>query len=106
MTPDHPGNSAAPTMVSAPAGDRLPSRSAPFLAAVDAHMFDLVAAARQPMRDIATAAIASGGKRLRPQLVWCTEPRDADMLERWQRSAVNVAAAIELIHTATLVHDD
>ena len=96
-----------PTVMPSLTGDRTsPSRSDEFLAAVDAHMLELVGVARQPMRDIATAAIASGGKRLRPQLVWCTEPRNADLRARWELGAVNVAAAIELIHTATLVHDD
>src|SRR4051812_2387109 len=93
----------SPTAGSPPplTGDRTsPPSSEQFLAAVEAQMFDLVSVARQPMRDIATAAIASGGKRLRPQLVWCTEPRRADLRASWFDGAVNVAAAIELIHTA------
>jgi geranylgeranyl pyrophosphate synthase len=48
----------------------------------------------------ATATLAAGGKRLRPMLVLlCAGPeRCAD--------AVPAAAAIELVHMATLVHDD
>jgi geranylgeranyl pyrophosphate synthase len=50
----------------------------------------------------ATATIAAGGKRLRPLLVILAagiEPEPADGL-------VRAAAAVELVHSATLVHDD
>ena len=50
----------------------------------------------------AGATIAAGGKRLRPLLVFVAagpEPRDADAVLR-------AAVAVELIHSATLVHDD
>ena len=50
----------------------------------------------------AGATIAAGGKRLRPLLVLVAagaEPEDADGL-------VRAAAAVELVHAATLVHDD
>jgi len=50
----------------------------------------------------AAATIAAGGKRLRPLLVLLaagSEPRDA-------RELVACAAAVELVHSATLVHDD
>ena len=48
----------------------------------------------------ATATLAAGGKRLRPLLVLlCAGPEGAD-------AAVPAATAIELIHMATLVHDD
>jgi geranylgeranyl pyrophosphate synthase len=53
----------------------------------------------------ATATIAAGGKRLRPLLVFLAagaqEP-PAGAMERLVRSA----AAVELIHSASLVHDD
>jgi geranylgeranyl pyrophosphate synthase len=48
----------------------------------------------------ATATLAAGGKRLRPLLVLlCAGPDGAD-------AAVPAATAIELVHMATLVHDD
>jgi geranylgeranyl pyrophosphate synthase len=50
----------------------------------------------------ASATIAAGGKRLRPLLVLVAAgpaPRDPDGL-------VSAAAAVELIHAASLVHDD
>jgi geranylgeranyl pyrophosphate synthase len=48
----------------------------------------------------ATATLAAGGKRLRPLLVLlCAGPDGAE-------AAVPAATAIELVHMATLVHDD
>jgi geranylgeranyl pyrophosphate synthase len=48
----------------------------------------------------ATATLAAGGKRLRPMLVLlCAGPNAGE-------PEVRAAAAIELIHMATLVHDD
>jgi geranylgeranyl pyrophosphate synthase len=48
----------------------------------------------------ATAALAAGGKRMRPLLVLlCAGPGGGE-------GAVRAAAAIELVHMATLVHDD
>jgi geranylgeranyl pyrophosphate synthase len=48
----------------------------------------------------AAGTLAAGGKRLRPMLVFlCAGERDGDPL-------VSAAAAVELLHMATLVHDD
>jgi len=48
----------------------------------------------------ATATLAAGGKRLRPMLVLlCAGPEAGEV-------TVRAAAAIELVHMATLVHDD
>jgi len=48
----------------------------------------------------ASATLAAGGKRLRPMLVLlCAGPERSE-------EAVRAAAAIELVHMATLVHDD
>ena len=52
------------------------------------------------LREDAKATLDAGGKRLRPMLVLlCAGPRR-------DGEAVRAAAAIELIHMATLVHDD
>ena len=48
----------------------------------------------------ATATLSAGGKRLRPMLVFLCANGDGD--ER----LVAAAAAVELLHMATLVHDD
>ncbi len=46
--------------------------------------------------------LASGGKRIRPRLVLLT----GNMLGADPERLVTLAAAIEMLHTATLVHDD
>jgi geranylgeranyl pyrophosphate synthase len=46
--------------------------------------------------------LSAGGKRVRPMLVFCASARRDD--ER--ASLVSAAAAVELVHMATLVHDD
>jgi geranylgeranyl pyrophosphate synthase len=46
--------------------------------------------------------VASGGKRLRPRLTLLT----GNMLGADPESLLRLAAAIEMLHTATLVHDD
>jgi len=48
--------------------------------------------------DVGAEALAAGGKRLRPLLVFLTAPEGAERLA--------AGAAVELVHTATLVHDD
>jgi len=57
-----------------------------------------------PLQQFGEATIAAGGKRLRPLLLLlCAGPPQNDH----QRAAmVRAGAAIELIHSATLVHDD
>jgi len=50
----------------------------------------------------AAETLAAGGKRVRPLLVFCSAPRDF----RAHESLVSAAAAVELVHMATLVHDD
>ena len=47
---------------------------------------------------VGAEALAAGGKRLRPLLVFLTASKDTDPLP--------AGAAVELVHTATLVHDD
>ena len=46
--------------------------------------------------------LASGGKRIRPTLTLLT----ARLLGTDEDKAIGLAAAIEMLHTATLVHDD
>jgi octaprenyl-diphosphate synthase len=50
------------------------------------------------VNEVGTAALDAGGKRLRPLLVFLSSGYD----ER----AVTAGVAVELVHTATLVHDD
>lgn len=54
----------------------------------------------EPLGSDAAATLEAGGKRLRPMLVLlCAGPSGGE-------GAVRAAAAIELVHMATLVHDD
>jgi len=50
----------------------------------------------------ATDTLAAGGKRLRPLLVFCAAPKP----EEHRDALIAAASAVELIHMATLVHDD
>ncbi len=54
------------------------------------------------INQIAEYIISNGGKRLRPILMLLI----SDALQYKGQQAINLAAVIELIHTATLLHDD
>jgi len=57
----------------------------------------------EPMvRDVSTYVLGSGGKRLRPALVLLV----SRMLGYTGERDVRYAAVVEMIHTATLIHDD
>ena len=72
------------------------------------HLEEVTAEAGVPLASHANATILAGGKRLRPMLVVLASesaggpPDSADGEERLVRAAV----AVELVHSATLVHDD
>jgi len=59
--------------------------------------------ARGPLAEHARATIAAGGKRLRPMLVFLAAGEEAPGDDA---GLVRAAAAVELVHSATLVHDD
>jgi geranylgeranyl pyrophosphate synthase len=74
----------------------LPAR----LGEVEDRLRDASAGHGEDLTADATATLAAGGKRLRPLLVLlCAGPDGAE-------AAVPPATAIELVHMATLVHDD
>jgi geranylgeranyl pyrophosphate synthase len=84
------------TAVTELAGAWLPAR----LAEVETRLTELVAAEEPPLAGDATSTLAAGGKRMRPLLVLlCAGPGAGE-------GAIDAAAAIELVHMATLVHDD
>lgn len=72
------------------------------------HLERVTAEAGVPLASLANATVKAGGKRLRPLLVVLAAesaggpPRSTDGEERLVRAAV----AVELVHSATLVHDD
>ena len=57
------------------------------------------------IKEIATYLILSGGKRLRPLLTSCSYHLLDNKLNN-NRNHIGLAAAVEFIHTATLLHDD
>jgi geranylgeranyl pyrophosphate synthase len=84
-----------------------------FLAHVDAHMLELVGSRDGVARTAARHSLVAGGKRLRPLMVCAGTPvaalpvlHDADVGDAHVPAAVRAASAIELVHTASLVHDD
>jgi geranylgeranyl pyrophosphate synthase len=85
-------------------GDRLRAR----MLRTERHLEQVTAQAGAPLAFHANAMIVAGGKRLRPLLVILAaesaggSPRTSDGEERLVRAAV----AVELVHSATLVHDD
>jgi len=54
------------------------------------------------LKDTLKALISSGGKRIRPLIIILI----SKMLNSNSKQIINLATAIELLHTATLVHDD
>lgn len=73
------------------------------LTAVEKKMQKAVGGAYAPLSDALQALIQSGGKRVRPMLTLLSgrfyPPQP-------HRTLISLAAAIESLHTATLVHDD
>jgi geranylgeranyl pyrophosphate synthase len=72
------------------------------LMAVHATMLEVQKRLPDPVAPALAAIINSGGKRLRPALVLLS----ARMFDVDTTSAIPVAAAVEMLHTATLIHDD
>jgi geranylgeranyl pyrophosphate synthase len=74
----------------------LPSR----LGEVEERLREAVGGHGEPLGEDAAATLAAGGKRLRPMLVLLCAG------EAGGAASVRAATAIELVHMATLVHDD
>jgi geranylgeranyl pyrophosphate synthase len=84
------------TVVEREAGAWLPAR----MAAVEGRLVELTTSFGGVLSADAAATLAAGGKRLRPLLVLlCAGPAGGP-------EAIRGATAVELIHMATLVHDD
>src|SRR3989442_7538675 len=73
------------------------------LALVEARIRESIVTEEPLLHDIARYVIESGGKRIRP-MVTLLAFRALGGTEI--RQAVDLAAAVELIHSATLIHDD
>jgi geranylgeranyl pyrophosphate synthase len=74
----------------------------------EAYLEAVTAEAGAPLASHATATVLAGGKRLRPLLVVLAAESaggPGEEPER-ERSLMRAAVAVELVHSATLVHDD
>ncbi len=85
-------------------GERLRER----MARTELHLERVTAEAGAPLAAHANATVAAGGKRLRPLLVvLAAESAGGPPPTPAARSgSVRAAVAVELVHSATLVHDD
>jgi octaprenyl-diphosphate synthase len=74
----------------------------PDLVRVEEELQSYTHASIRPIADIGEHVLMAGGKRIRPALLLLT----AKMLGDISPSMIRLAAVVELIHNATLVHDD
>jgi geranylgeranyl pyrophosphate synthase len=72
------------------------------------HLERVTADAGAPLAEHANATVAAGGKRLRPLLVLLAAQSAGGPAARedGEERLVRAAVAVELVHSATLVHDD
>jgi octaprenyl-diphosphate synthase len=77
-------------------------RIAPALDLVERAMREQLTSASELVDEIGDHVLGSGGKRVRPALVLLS----AELCGYTGPRRVQVAAAVELLHTATLLHDD
>jgi octaprenyl-diphosphate synthase len=82
--------------------DRLSALLSGDMAAADRIIHDRLSSAVSLIPDLARHLIDSGGKRLRPMLTLAA----ARLCDYAGDAHVKLAAAVEFIHTATLLHDD
>jgi geranylgeranyl pyrophosphate synthase len=85
-------------------GDGLSER----MARVELHLEHVTSVADMPLGEYANATIRAGGKRLRPLLVLLAAEAAAGSppAPEVELGLVRAAVAVELVHSATLVHDD
>lgn len=69
---------------------------------VEERLADIVASETHPVLEVYDYALSSGGKRIRPALVLLS----AKSLDYNSSRVKDIACAVELIHTASLIHDD
>ena len=82
--------------------DALLELARPDMARVDATILGRAASHVSMIPDVAQHLIASGGKRLRPMLTLAA----AGLCDYKGEGHVKLAASVEFMHTATLLHDD
>lgn len=104
-------SSAAATPADVQAVEEIMRRGGPRLrermARAEAHLEQVTADAGAPLAAHATATVAAGGKRLRPLLVLLAAEAAGPVARAEDEQAlIRAAVAVELVHSATLVHDD
>src|SRR5213078_263899 len=72
------------------------------LAEVEAELRGYTRSPIQPIGEIGEYVLDGGGKRIRPMLLLLT----AKMIGEVTPAMIRLGAVVELIHNATLVHDD
>ncbi|MFL5912909.1 MAG: polyprenyl synthetase family protein [Gaiellaceae bacterium] len=75
-------------------------RLAELIARTEARLEEVMAGHGEPLASFAGQTLGAGGKRLRPMLVYICGG------ETWSEEIVRAGVAVELLHMATLVHDD
>ena len=99
-------SATSPTSTASPAGHAFAgvfALLAPHLAELDRFLHGQLAAFEPEIRTMADYCIDTSGKRIRPALVFLSGWRGPG---RVAPELVRVAAVVELVHLATLVHDD
>ncbi|WP_354699711.1 hypothetical protein DSM112329_05435 [Paraconexibacter sp. AEG42_29] len=91
---------AAP--IAAAAGPHIPG----LLGRIEDRLGAIAAAYPEPLSGWASGTIAAGGKRLRPLLVLVAAGPPESWADPAGEGLVRAGAAVELVHSATLVHDD
>ena len=84
------------------AGPQIPA----LLARVEERLAELARGHGEVLAEHAGATIAAGGKRLRPLLVLLAAGAGGSRSGADEAQLIAAAAAVELVHSATLVHDD
>jgi octaprenyl-diphosphate synthase len=99
-------SATSPTGITNPVGHAFSGVLAlltPHMAELDRFLHGQLAAFEPEIRAMADYCIDTSGKRIRPALVFLSGWRGPDKVEP---DLVRVAAVVELVHLATLVHDD
>jgi len=107
FTPMNRAPSAEPPPPASLSASAVFARLQPHMAALDGFLREQVAAFEPEIREMADYCIDTSGKRIRPTLVflsaWRAEGGDVPLGDG---ALVRAAAVVELVHLATLVHDD
>ena len=97
-----PTKAIAPERAEANAAERLATLAYADMRRIDAIILDRMQSHVPLIPELSRYLIEAGGKRVRPMITIAA----ANMLGHRDEAPVKLAAAVEFIHTATLLHDD